>query len=282
MSDMTLDRANVAPGLRGLRKPVGAGETLMSAFHRLGYVSHEDWAWANYKTTLATLAADIRRERALRGEEDRPVALLEIGGGRDPLFTPQEARDLGLAVTVNDIDPHELSQAPAEFGRALFDVAGDLATAGVRTNAYDLIFSRMVMEHVRDVPRAWRNCHALLAPGGIALAFFPTLYAPPFIINRLIPEALSARILRLFFPDRHEGVQPKFPALYDHCRGGDRVLGRVFDSIGYSESLVVPFWNHGYFRAIPGLRELDRAFQNLARQRNWRAFTTYVYALARK
>jgi len=122
----------------------------------------------------------------------------------------------------------------------------------------------------------------VLAPGGVALAFFPTLYAPPFIINRLIPESLSARILRLFFPDRHEGVQPKFPALYGHCRGGDHVLGRVFGKIGFRESLVVPFWNHGYFRAIPGLREIDRAFQNLARRRNWRAFTTYVYAVARK
>ncbi len=259
-----------------LRRP-GNGDSFANALQSLNYVAHEDWAWSNYKNTIVSLAQDIQRQKG-NGE----VRLLEIGGGRYPLFSPSEARELGLDITVNDIDAGELALAPAEFGRAHFDISGDLNALGSMRDSYDVIFSRMVMEHVADVPKAWCNCYSLLASGGVALAFFPTLWAPPFLINAIIPEKLSARILRLFFPDRHNGVEPKFPALYDHCRSSKRVLGTLFDRIGFSDHIILPFWNHGYFRAIPGLRDIDRALQNLARRRDWRLISTYAYALARK
>ena len=50
-----------------------------------------------------------------------------------------------------------------------------------------------------DAPRAWSNVCALLAPGGVALAFHLMLYAPPFVVNWLAPEVLTAPILRFFF-----------------------------------------------------------------------------------
>ena len=246
--------------------------SLMAPFTALGYVAHEKWAWANYKSVILGFAASMPR---------RPVRVLEIGGGRDPLFTPREAAEAGLELTVNDIDAGELAMAPPEFARALFDIAGDLGAQAKRGH-YDLIVSQMVFEHVRDVPKAWANVHELLAPGGVALAFFPTLYAPPYVLNQIMPEAMSAALLRLFFPHRNDSVQPKFPAYYDHCRGSQERLAPMFGKIGYAESLVVPFWSHGYFRHIPLLRELDAAVQALARRRNWRWLTTYAYAVARK
>ena len=72
-----------------------------------------------------------------------------------------------------------------------------------------------VMEHVRDAERAWANMADLLAPDGVALAFHPTLYAPPFVINWLIPDRLTAPVLKFFFDDRHDGEFPKFPARYN-------------------------------------------------------------------
>ena len=46
----------------------------------------------------------------------------------------------------------------------------------------------MVFEHVEDGQRAWANLYQLLAPGGVALAFVPTLYSVPFVINWLLPD----------------------------------------------------------------------------------------------
>ena len=50
------------------------------------------------------------------------VRMLEIGGGRGPLLTPDEASAAGVELTVNDIDAHELSLAPAAFNKAQFNI----------------------------------------------------------------------------------------------------------------------------------------------------------------
>ena len=64
----------------------------------LGYPRDWIWAWENDKPTLIALA----KERHLKRH-------LEIGGGRDPLFLPDEVARLGFEVTLNDISAHELS-----------------------------------------------------------------------------------------------------------------------------------------------------------------------------
>jgi SAM-dependent methyltransferase len=279
MADLAIDSVRHASGSEADRAGVAArfaANPLFKPLAELGYDGLEAWAWENYKATVLAFAREASQRRGT------PARVLEIGGGRDPLFHPDVARAAGMAITVNDIDADELARAPEAFARAHFDISGDLGQAGAATGVYDLIVSQMVMEHVAGVPRAWANIHALLAPGGVALAFFPTLYAPPFVINRMIPEALSQRLLRLFFPHRHHGIQPKFPARYEWCRGDGRKLEKMFAAAGFTQTLVLPFWTHGYFRYIPVLREIDRGVQRWARARDWRALSTYAYALVRK
>ena len=300
MIDVRLTNAFSAPaargaasGVRGNISPGDLGEaaaggrvapasddpwaSLVAPFLALNYVAHEDWAWSNYKATILKFAAQSRAHA-----DRRPVRVLEIGGGRDPLFSAAEMARANLDVTVNDIDAGELALAPTWYRKAHFDVAGDLAAGGALLGHYDIIVSQMVFEHIRNVPKAWANCHALLKPDGVALAFYPTLYAPPYVVNYFMPEFVSAKLLRWFFPRRHNGVQPKFPAYYDHCRGSQAKLEPILRSIGFRGHLVVPFWSHGYFRKVPVLREIDAFVQNLARKRDWRFITTYAYAVARK
>ena len=105
--------------------------------------------------------------------------LLEVGGGRDPLFKADELKALGIEMTINDISQTELDVLPASYHKACFDVAGDISAVAHLRDSFDLAFSRMVFEHVADGQRAWSNLYQLLAPGGVALAFVPTLYALP-------------------------------------------------------------------------------------------------------
>jgi hypothetical protein len=51
---------------------------------------------------------------------------------------------------------------------------------------------------------------------------------------------------------------------------------------GFSEILIAPFWGHGYFRDIPGLREVESLLQRFAEQQDWRALSSYAYTLARR
>jgi SAM-dependent methyltransferase len=231
---------------------------------------NSDWCWVNYKPAVKALAQELNLAR-----------LCEIGGGRNPLFSVQEMHEMGGSLTVNDISQGELDRGPGGYDTLCLDISGDIRHTA--PGQFDFMFSKMVFEHVRDVRQAWRNVHTLLAPGGIALAFFPTLYALPFVINRLIPDAVTGPLLRAVFPERSDdGKYPKFPAYYDCCVGDGRRLKPMLQDIGFSEHHVLPFWGHGYFDRLPLVRGIDRAFNRLAAKRNWSNFTTYAFVVVRK
>ncbi len=251
---------------------------LAGPLRRLGYDSRESWAWDHYKPTLLSFVEALRQDGRHDGEGR--VRLLEIGGGRGPQFAPDEAERLAIALTVNDIDARELSLAPPGFATACFNIAAEVDPALL--GKFDLIFSHMVFEHVKDAPRAWANVANLLAPGGVALAFHPTLYSPPFVFNWLAPEAFSARLLKLFFPNRHDGDFPKFPARYEMCVAEPSAVAPKLKSLGFSEVLIAPFYGHGYLRSLPGLRELEGALHVVAERRDFRWLASYAYTLARR
>ncbi len=243
----------------------------------LGYDSRELWAWDTYESAVLAFAAHCREAGR---HEGGLVRLIEIGGGRRPLLTPQQAQAAGIAYTVNDISAGSLRWGRGNSADALFDVAGDVDPR--EQGRHDLVISRMVMEHVRDAGRAWANMANLLAPGGVALAFHPTLYAPPFVINWLIPERLTAPVLKLFFPDRHDGDFPKFPARYDLCTADPAVIEPALGRAGFREVLSAPFWGDRYFRHLPGVRSANDALSALAEARDWRWLASYAYTIGRK
>lgn len=233
---------------------------------------HSDWAWDHYEATILALMHQFGLKR-----------LCEIGGGRDPLFGAEDARGHGLDLIVNDIDAGELALTPKGLRTARFDIAGDLSEPDVARGGYDMMISRMVFEHVHDVERAWSNIHALLAPGGIGLAFVPTLWAPVFALNHILPKKVSHAIVQALFPARRaDGDDPVFPAFYDWCRGSRTRLEPMLQRAGFRDVHVQPFWGSGYFARMPGLRGLDAAFNRLAAKADWRFVTTYAYVVVRK
>lgn len=157
-------------------------------------------AWSSLKPTLERL---IRRLNA-------QATVLEVGGGRHPFFSPDEAARLGMRLVVNDIDVDELGYAPGDFERTVFDIAKEIHRSDVEFGCFDLVFSRMVFEHVKDARRAWSNVYELLAPGGVGFAFVPTLYSPPFVANRLMPEFVTGRLVRMLDRSRNDAEIPKF------------------------------------------------------------------------
>lgn len=238
----------------------------------LGYTSDWNWSWSNYKSMILAMteAYGLRRH-------------LEIGGGRDPLFSPGELGVHGIDVTLNDLSQKELDLAPAGFSKLCCDIAAPSTLAAIGSNRFDFAYCRMVMEHVEDTARMWRNIHGLLTPGGAALSFFPTLFAPPFVINELMPERLSRAVLHALFPDRRdEGDNPKFPAYYNLCRGDEAAITPLLREIGFRDVVVLPFYGYSYFWKIPVIKQIDAAFTQVARQRDWRTFTSFAYVIARK
>ena len=252
-------------------KTIDHSSVLAGAFDRLGVVNERDWAWDNYENVVRGLARMLHARR-----------LLEVGGGRDPLFKPEELSALGAELTVNDISQTELDVLPKSYRTACFDVAGDISAVADLRNSFDLAFSRMVFEHVSDGQRAWANLYELLAPGGVALAFIPTLYALPFVINRLLPDDVAAKIVKLIYPHRTDDEDPVFPARYSWTYASDRKMRPMLETIGYREIVILPFYGHGYFDRFPVVRQIHAKFTELARKNDWRTVASYAYIAARK
>lgn len=230
-------------------------------------------AWAGY--------AGYVQDRILRSGARR---VLELGGGANPLLPLGFVQQHGLEYTVLDISETELAKAPAGYRKVCGDIgSASLELAGLE-GGYDLVFSKMLAEHVRNGEQMHRNVFRMLAPTGKAVHYFPTLYAPPFIINRIFPERLADRLLQWLEPGRERhGSKGKFPAYYSWCRGPThRQLDR-FRGLGYEIEEYIGYFGHNvYYKKIPGVRTLHRVFSGWLASHPLPALTSSAYVVLAK
>lgn len=204
--------------------------------------------------------------------------ILELGGGKRPIFSEKEIPTNVNTFTVNDISQKELDLLPSYYKQALFDVCGNI---NGYEEKYDLIFSKMLAEHVSDGKKMHQNIFRMLKPGGIAFHFHPKLYASPFIINFLLPEAMSRSLLLKFFPNRREDI-PKFPAKYSWCRGSTKSIEKRLKTVGFCSISVEPFYGHSYYRKIPILNGIEEIATSIYMENEISTFATFVFLKMQK
>ena len=255
--------------------PAGVSPAATASMPEVAY-EHSDVVWGQYEQSLLDL---IDRTGAKR--------VLDIGGGASPTLAVGAIEARGLDCTVIDISAEELAKAPDAYRKVPADIAAadfklpDVA-AGERRGEFDLAFSKMLAEHVRDGRQFHRNVLKVLAPGGLAVHFFPTLYAPPFVVNRLMPETLSARVLDAVAP-RDKVRKGKFPAYYQWCRGPTGRQIRRFEDLGYEVVKYTGYFGHpGYYRRLGPLKAIhDRITAGLLKNPR-PGLTSYARVVLRK
>jgi SAM-dependent methyltransferase len=214
---------------------------------------------------------------------DRPgiTRVCEVGGGEAPALGPDEVVRRGLEYTVLDISAEELAKAPPGYRTVVADITAELP-AGI--GPFDLVFSKMLAEHVNDPRRFHGNVYSMLRPGGIAFHYFPTLYSLPFIANRLLPDRAAVAVLKRLRPQRYEdGVGDKFPALYRWCRGPSRQQLQRLQDIGFEiEQYVGLFGTKSYYERIPPLQRLEDRVAAWMVRHPVPAMTSYSYVVLRR
>lgn len=231
------------------------------------------------------MAPELHWLTGIREHEDRvrelirdyqPRSICEIGGGRSPLFGPEEVTDLGVDYTILDISDEELELAPPGLHTLCGDICDDeIVGDGSR---FDFMFSSMVAEHVRDGDLMHRNIFSMLKPGGVAFHYMPTLFYPVFAANRVMPQRLSTWALKRF-ADR---PSPKFPARYSKCMGPTDAMRTYLMGVGYEVVEYRPFYGSVYFEFMPGVRQVERSIARWAAQRRNPWLTSFAYLVVRK
>jgi len=230
-----------------------------------------DWARFNFTNTVHALI-----------ETTQAKHVLEIGGGRTPTFAQQEVEALGIRYATSDILQSELDRAPDWADKFVFDITTtDPAALDAHRGRYDLAFSKWVMEHVSDYRRAYANIHAVLAPGGVHIAFHPLRFAMPFLLNSMLPERLSRPLLIHFFPDRSDEGHPKFPAHYSGCHISASVREQIRE-IGFRDVWQLPFYGHGYYKPFPVLRDIHGVATRALRDADVSLLAAFCYTIIRK
>lgn len=202
----------------------------------------------------------------------------DIGGGANPVLDPEYIAAHGIRYTMIDIDAGELAKAPDCYDKLQGDVTSPECGA---ENSYDLVFSAMLAEHVKSGEALHRNLYRMLAPGGVAIHYFPTLYSPPFIANFLLPERLAAKLLYLLNP-RNKFQNGKFPAYYSWCRGPSRSQIQRLEALGFEIEMYRGFFGHIYYRKIPVLRNIAAFIAKHLIKHPVPQFTSFAWLVMRK
>jgi hypothetical protein len=219
-------------------------------------------AWSGFADYLLSLL-----------EAARPRHVGEIGAGSQPLFGLETAARLGFRYTLLDISAEQMARAPDGYEKQVCDIGARGAAGGPKR--YDLMFSRMLCEHVADGEQMHRNVLAMLRPGGIAVHFMPTLYALPFVVNRLLPERLGQRLLSAVSPLARS--RRKFPAYYSWCRGPTPATLAAFQRLGYEIVQFKGFFGHGYYQPLRPLFALHWRLSQLLVAHPHPTLTSYAW-----
>jgi len=205
--------------------------------------------------------------------------LCDLGGGVNPTLTMDFITSRNLDYTILDISEEELNKAPSQYKKLARDImAKDLSLA----QTFDLVFSKMLAEHVEDGERLHRNVFSLLNPGGYAVHFFPTLYALPFLVNRLAPDKFASALLERFVT-RDKYHHAKFPAYYSWCRGPTKKMTKRFAIIGYEIVEYKGFFGHeGYYQKLPLLKKLHNFLSGYFLRHPNPHFTSYAWVILKK
>ena len=222
----------------------------------------------------------VKRELLALVDAEGIRDVLEVGAGANPCLGHAEVRERGLRYVTNDEHATELALAPEGFEL----LAGDMSSPTVGAGAsFDLVFSRMVNEHVPDGRAYFRNIHRVLRPGGLTLHYFSTLYALPFVANKLLPGFVSDRALGFFHPWNDDDKLKKFRATYSWSRGPTRRSIERFRSLGFEVVDYRGFFGHDYYeRRLPVAHRLEHWKAGLLADHPIPHPTAYASVLLRK
>jgi SAM-dependent methyltransferase len=183
-----------------------------------------------------------------------------------------------LEYTLLDISAEELAKAPDGYKKIVQDIE---AESFPWKKEFDFLFTKMMAEHIRNGRRFHKNIFTLLKPGGFAVHYFPTLYALPFLVNKIVPEKLSSDLLNIFAP-RERFRLGKFPAYYDWCYGPTPAMLGMLISIGFEIIEYQGLIGHSYFDRIPLVKEIHQAYSRFLIKHPNPYLTSFAQVILRK
>lgn len=209
-------------------------------------------------------------------ETDQPKTILEIGAGPNPCIGQQEIEQYNIDYHLNDYSLSELSKSDNKY----LKIPGDFLSVGL-PQKYDLIISRMVLEHVRSPKDFHQKIYDHLNPNGVAIHFFATLYSIPAVLNLILPESISDKLVK-WGQSRDEEFHGKFPARYEWCRGPIKGYHKKFEQLGFTVLEQKGYVGHGYLSTKKNLYKIEKLYSKMVLKLNNPLFCSNTILILKK
>ncbi len=199
----------------------------------------------------------------------------DVGAGKEWQFPAYYKSWYGIHLIGLDIDGDEMVGNAALDERIVCDAveAIPLPDASV-----DVVMVHSGIEHFHDNERFLRNVFRILRPGGFMLAQFPGRYAPFAIANRLLPDWVAKKVLKV---SMGETDALGFKAYYD--RTNYKAFSKLARDAGFHETYHLPgYFSSSYFEFFSPLFVLSYAYDMLRYSAGNREIASYNLFLLQK
>jgi SAM-dependent methyltransferase len=131
--------------------------------------------------------------------------VLDAGAGERCIYAGGSLRIIGSDMLLGDLKNNP---------DVKFAVVSDLERGfPFRPNSLDAVTACYFVEHIQDCEKFVRDAASVLRPGGKLFLLFPCRYAPFAVINRVVSNKLTVKMLQWFVESSNGG----FPANYNDC-----------------------------------------------------------------
>lgn len=209
-------------------------------------------------------------------DNHQPKTVLEIGAGPTPCIKRQEIERYNIDYHLNDYALSELKKGDNNY----LKIPGDFLKVDL-PQKYDLIISRMVLEHVNNPHNFHKKIYNHLNPGGLAIHFFATLYSVPAILNLILPEFVSDKLV-MWGQNRDQEFHGKFPASYNWCRGPIKGYHTKFEKIGFTVLEQKGYVGHDYLNTKNYLYTIEKLFSKMLLKINSPLFCSNTILVLKK
>ncbi|NNF33990.1 MAG: hypothetical protein HKN68_07770 [Saprospiraceae bacterium] len=123
-----------------------------------------------------------------------------------------------------------------------------------------LIFSHMVLEHLKDPISFHKNILKMTHKQTIVCHFFATKYGLPSMANLLLPSSISDLIIYKI-QKRDPSIEGKYQAYYKKCIGPTDSMKSWYVELGYEIITYNGYLGHGYLGRFKWLSFLEQLWK---------------------
>lgn len=185
--------------------------------------------------------------------------VVDVGGGKDCPLSQYRRPELRTRIVAVDVSEDELRSNRDVDEKRVANVVEQLP---FEENEVDLIVSRSVLEHLESVERFIEQSAHVLKRDGYFIHVFASKFAPATLVNQLLPQPVSKRIVDFFRPESAGYLG--FPAYYDNCyyTGMTKLLEEHgFDLVGVHTN----YYQSPYFAFLVPLFLVSAAYELVVR-----------------